>query len=187
MHEFFLTARSLYLLVLGERDDMAERDAAPKGERPTPRKAARQMGIVEMESLGPIYSAAEKREMLKAKDYPQEKWPFVLRLMSLFQLGFPLDEWGHKQLVPALLPVEEPLSRVTIFSPVFERDYLAVGCELRVQATGASHRLTNQTCCSANVVRPQGRKVGANRRVPRKRRCCQSPCSRNRPRHTLLN
>ena len=32
MHEFFLTARSLYLLVLGERDDMAERDAAPKGE-----------------------------------------------------------------------------------------------------------------------------------------------------------
>jgi hypothetical protein len=28
MHEFFLTPRSLYLLVLGERDDMAERDAA---------------------------------------------------------------------------------------------------------------------------------------------------------------
>ena len=28
MHEFFLTARSLYLLVLGEREDMAERDAA---------------------------------------------------------------------------------------------------------------------------------------------------------------
>jgi internalin A len=28
MHEFFLTARSLYLLVLGERDDMLERDAA---------------------------------------------------------------------------------------------------------------------------------------------------------------
>jgi hypothetical protein len=27
MHEFFLTARSFYLLVLGERDDMAERDA----------------------------------------------------------------------------------------------------------------------------------------------------------------
>ncbi|MCR4318010.1 MAG: leucine-rich repeat domain-containing protein [Planctomycetes bacterium] len=27
MHEFFLTARSLYLLVLGERDDMLERDA----------------------------------------------------------------------------------------------------------------------------------------------------------------
>ena len=28
MHEFFLTARSLYLLVLGERDDMLERDVA---------------------------------------------------------------------------------------------------------------------------------------------------------------
>jgi internalin A len=28
MHEFFMTARSLYLLVLGERDDMLERDAA---------------------------------------------------------------------------------------------------------------------------------------------------------------
>jgi internalin A len=28
MHEFFLTTRSLYLLVLGERDDMAEHDAA---------------------------------------------------------------------------------------------------------------------------------------------------------------
>ncbi|MEM8874183.1 MAG: COR domain-containing protein [Planctomycetota bacterium] len=27
MHEFFMTARSLYLLVLGERDDMLERDA----------------------------------------------------------------------------------------------------------------------------------------------------------------
>jgi hypothetical protein len=26
--EFFLTARSLYLLVLGEREDLAERDAA---------------------------------------------------------------------------------------------------------------------------------------------------------------
>jgi len=28
MHEFFLTARSLYMLVLGEREDMLERDAA---------------------------------------------------------------------------------------------------------------------------------------------------------------
>jgi internalin A len=65
-------------------------------------------GIVTLESLGRIYSAAEKLEMLKAKDYPQEKWPFVLRLMSLFQLSFPLDEDGQRQLVPALLPVEEP-------------------------------------------------------------------------------
>jgi internalin A len=65
-------------------------------------------GIVEPKSLGSIYSAAEKLKMLKAKDYPQKKWPFVLRLMSLFQLSFPLDEGGQKQLVPALLPLEEP-------------------------------------------------------------------------------
>jgi internalin A len=65
-------------------------------------------GIATPETLGRIYSAAEKLGMLQAKDYPQEKWPFVLRLMSLFQLSFPLDEGGQKQLVPALLPVEEP-------------------------------------------------------------------------------
>jgi hypothetical protein len=29
-------------------------------------------------------------------------------LMSLFQLSFPLDEDRQRQLVPALLPVEEP-------------------------------------------------------------------------------
>ena len=34
--------------------------------------------------------------------------PLCWRLMSLFQLSFPLDEGGQKQLVPALLPVEEP-------------------------------------------------------------------------------
>jgi internalin A len=67
-----------------------------------------QEGIVTPETLGRIYSGAEMLQMLKAKDYPQEKWPFVLRLMSLFQLSFPLDEDGQKQLVPALLPVEEP-------------------------------------------------------------------------------
>src|SRR5271165_6093836 len=65
-------------------------------------------GIITPESLGRIYSGAEKLQMLNAKDYPQEKWPFVLRLMSLFQLSFPLDEDGQRQLVPALLPVEEP-------------------------------------------------------------------------------
>jgi Leucine-rich repeat (LRR) protein len=75
----------------------------PRHEKPLARE-----GIVMPESLGRIYSAAEKLQMLKAKDYPQEKWPFVLRLMSLFQLSFPLDEEGQKQLVPALLPVEEP-------------------------------------------------------------------------------
>jgi internalin A len=72
-------------------------------EKPDARDA-----IVTRESLEGIYSAAEKLEMLKTKDYPQEKWPFVLRLMSLFQLSFPIDEDGQRQLVPALLPVEEP-------------------------------------------------------------------------------
>src|SRR5271166_6563639 len=72
-------------------------------EKPLARDA-----IITPESLGLIYSAAEKLEMLNAKDYPQEKWPFILRLMSLFQLSFPLDEDGQRQLVPALLPVEEP-------------------------------------------------------------------------------
>src|SRR5271165_4566007 len=65
-------------------------------------------GIVTPQSLGRIFRAAENLEMLKAKDYPEEKWPFVLRLMTLFQLSFPLDEGGQEQLVPALLPVEEP-------------------------------------------------------------------------------
>jgi internalin A len=73
-------------------------------------KPLAQDGIVTPESLGRIYSAAEKLEMLKAKDYPREKWPFVLRLMGLFQLGLPLDEDGQRQLVPALLPVEEPVA-----------------------------------------------------------------------------
>ena len=67
-------------------------------------------GIVTLESLGPIYETAERLGMLRAKDYPEEKWPFLLRLMSLFQLSFPLDEDGQRQLVPALLPVEEPLA-----------------------------------------------------------------------------
>jgi internalin A len=69
-------------------------------------------GIVTPERLGPIYSAAEKLGMLNAKDYPQEKWPFVLRLMSIFQLSFPLDEDAQRQLVPALLPVEEPTAAI---------------------------------------------------------------------------
>jgi internalin A len=67
-------------------------------------------GIVTPESLGPIYETAERLGMLRAKDYPEEKWPFLLRLMSLFQLSFPVDEEGQQQLVPALLPLEEPLT-----------------------------------------------------------------------------
>jgi internalin A len=79
----------------------------PRHEKPLAPDA-----IVTLESLEGIYSAAEKLGMLKAEDYPQEKWPFVLRLMSLFQLSFPLDEDGQRQLVPALLSAEEPSEAV---------------------------------------------------------------------------
>ncbi|MCB1231028.1 MAG: leucine-rich repeat domain-containing protein [Verrucomicrobiae bacterium] len=59
-------------------------------------------------ALGPIYEGAEKLKMLKAADYPEEKWPFLMRLMSLFQLAFPIDEKGETLLVPSLLPLEAP-------------------------------------------------------------------------------
>jgi hypothetical protein len=58
--------------------------------------------------LGPIYAGAEKLKMLKAADYPETKWSFLLQLMKLFQLAFPLDDTGEKLLVPTLLPVEPP-------------------------------------------------------------------------------
>ncbi len=60
------------------------------------------------EQLGPIYEAAEKLKMLKASEYPCEMWPFLLRLMKLFQLAFPIDDRGEQLLVPTLLPIEPP-------------------------------------------------------------------------------
>ncbi len=60
------------------------------------------------ESLGGIYEAAERLKMLEAADYPADKWPFLLRLMRLFQLAFPIDDRGEKLLVPTLLPAEPP-------------------------------------------------------------------------------
>lgn len=65
-------------------------------------------GVVSVDNIGQIYAAAETLRMLEAKDYPEDKWLFILRLMGLFQLSFPLDEKGYRQLVPALLPLEEP-------------------------------------------------------------------------------
>jgi Leucine-rich repeat (LRR) protein len=58
--------------------------------------------------LGPIYAGAEKLKMLKAADYPETKWSFLLQLMKLFQLAFPIDDTGKKLLVATLLPVEPP-------------------------------------------------------------------------------
>ena len=60
------------------------------------------------ERLGPIYAGAEKLKMLKAADYPEDKWPFLLQLMNLFQLAFPIDDSGKALLVPTLLPLEPP-------------------------------------------------------------------------------
>ncbi len=62
------------------------------------------------EKLGEIYAVAAQKpvEMVKAKDYPVEKWAFLLRLMNLFQLSFPLNEDGSRQLCPTLLRAEPP-------------------------------------------------------------------------------
>jgi internalin A len=64
--------------------------------------------MLTQQRLGPIYKAAEKLQMLEAKDYPRKMWPFLLRLMNLFQLAFPIDDKGEKLLVPTLLPLEPP-------------------------------------------------------------------------------
>jgi len=58
--------------------------------------------------LGPIYAGAQRLKMLNAADYPKEMWPFLLKLMSLFQLAFPVDDSGQTVLVPTLLPLEPP-------------------------------------------------------------------------------
>jgi hypothetical protein len=66
--------------------------------------------VLTAEKLGEIYAVAAQKpvEMLKAKDYPVEKWAFLLRLMNLFQLSFPLNEDGSRQLCPTLLRAEPP-------------------------------------------------------------------------------
>lgn len=65
-------------------------------------------GVLSIGNLGEIYRAAETAQMLNASEYPEEKWLYLLRLMGLFQLSFPLDEHAQRQLVPALLPVDVP-------------------------------------------------------------------------------
>jgi hypothetical protein len=65
-------------------------------------------GVLTEEKVGEILAAANQSRVLKAAEYPREKWPFLLRLMNLFQLSFPLDEGGQRFLVPTLLPADEP-------------------------------------------------------------------------------
>jgi internalin A len=64
--------------------------------------------MLSADSLGTIYAGAEKLGMLKAADYPPEKWPFLVQLMKLFQLAFPIDDRGDRLLVTTLLPLEPP-------------------------------------------------------------------------------
>jgi hypothetical protein len=66
-------------------------------------------GVLTEEKVGEILAVADSFKVLKAVEYPRDKWPFLLRLMNLFQLSFPLDEDGRSYLVPTLLPADEPV------------------------------------------------------------------------------
>jgi hypothetical protein len=87
------------------------RECAARGE-PDPQKQAEVAALMHDLGIAMNYAyavAAQKPvEMLKAEDYPAEKWAFLLRLMNLFQLSFPLEENGTRQLCPALLQPEMP-------------------------------------------------------------------------------
>jgi hypothetical protein len=65
-------------------------------------------GVLTEQQVGEILAVADQCKVLDAAEYPREKWPFLLRLMNLFQLSFPLDEEGQRFLVPTLLPADEP-------------------------------------------------------------------------------
>lgn len=65
-------------------------------------------GVLTEEKVGEILAMADAFKVLKAAEYPHEKWSYLLRLMNLFQLSFPLDEDGRRYLVPTLLPADEP-------------------------------------------------------------------------------
>lgn len=67
-------------------------------------------GIVTPSSMARIHKKAEAWGMLMAADYPADKRAFLLRLMDLFHLSYPLDDEGTRQLVPTLLPLETPES-----------------------------------------------------------------------------
>jgi internalin A len=65
-------------------------------------------GVLTEARVGQILAVANDAKVLKAVEYPGEKWPFLLRLMNLFQLSFPLGDQGERYLVPTLLPADEP-------------------------------------------------------------------------------
>ncbi len=65
-------------------------------------------GVLDKALVGKILKASAKLKVLKAKDYPETKWEFLLRLMEIFELSFPVDDACKRVLVPNLLPVSEP-------------------------------------------------------------------------------
>jgi internalin A len=65
-------------------------------------------GKITAESLARIHEKGQVWKMLRATDYPPEKRNFLLRLMDLFHLSYPLDDEGREQLVPTLLPLNPP-------------------------------------------------------------------------------
>jgi internalin A len=65
-------------------------------------------GVITAESLARIHEKAQGWQMLRAEDYPAEKRDFLLQLMDLFHLSYPLDDEGREQLVPSLLPLGPP-------------------------------------------------------------------------------
>ena len=65
-------------------------------------------GIVTADLMERIHRKAQAWNMLKVADYPSEKREFLLRLMDLFHLSYPLDDDGREQLVPTLLPPQPP-------------------------------------------------------------------------------
>ncbi|MGB8167999.1 MAG: COR domain-containing protein [Chthoniobacteraceae bacterium] len=66
--------------------------------------------VLTRETLREIYkvAASDAVKMLKSHDYPREKSRFLLDLMNLFQLSFPISEDGERQLCPTLLQAEPP-------------------------------------------------------------------------------
>jgi internalin A len=65
-------------------------------------------GVVDTETLALIHRKGQAWGMLRADDYPPEKREFLLRLMDLFHLSYPLDDEGRQQLVPTLLSLVPP-------------------------------------------------------------------------------
>ena len=65
-------------------------------------------GVVSVAIMERIYAKAAVWGMLRLQDYPVEKRAFLLRLMYLFHLSYPLDTEDKEHLVPTLLPLEPP-------------------------------------------------------------------------------